>query len=193
MRAAAPRLPSAGSATRAKPTLEAALKDSDPTVAVNAKAALGMLQAGGNKGDKSKKKLDATAPESRPASPETRQPDGNKGEKTGEKKPDAAAPEASNDKLLDEPQRLYRDWTETTFADLFNASLLQQIGSAVKAEKEENWLDELATLEGRERIPAINGLAALRTKKAVPDLLKVATDREEKDNRDRWMAVRLWD
>ena len=40
------------------------------------------------------------------------------------------------------------------------------------------------------RIMAIYALTALNSKKAVPGLLQIATERKEKDNRDRWMACR---
>ncbi len=56
--------------------------------------------------------------------------------------------------------------------------------------REEEWINQLSTLEGNEVIPAISGVAAFGARKAVPALLKIAADRREKDNRDRWMAIR---
>ena len=41
-----------------------------------------------------------------------------------------------------------------------------------------------------ERFKAINSLAAIRSKAAVPVLLRVATENIAKDNRERWMATR---
>lgn len=41
-----------------------------------------------------------------------------------------------------------------------------------------------------ERFKAINALAAIRSKAALPVLLKVATENIAKDNRERWMATR---
>ena len=43
---------------------------------------------------------------------------------------------------------------------------------------------------GPEYYQAINTLAALKSRKAAPALLQIAADRAEKDNRDRWMAIR---
>ena len=95
-----------------------------------------------------------------------------------------------NDTRLNEAQRLYRDWTETAFERLLNQSESADLTEQEKAEKEKEWLDQLSKGGGRAAIPAINALAAIRSRKAVPDLLKIAADRREKDNRDRWMAVR---
>jgi poly(3-hydroxybutyrate) depolymerase len=101
-----------------------------------------------------------------------------------------AVTQLTNDSLLDESQRVFRDWTELSFARHFDASALQSLSAAEKAEKEQQWLKELSTLQFRATIPAINGLLALRSKKAIPGLLKIATDRNEGDCRHRWMAIR---
>ena len=78
----------------------------------------------------------------------------------------ANAAESSNDALLDEPQRLYRDWTENQFKYFFDASFLKDFGPAGKAEKEEQWIKHLAEDADHDTIPAINGLAALRSTKS---------------------------
>lgn len=99
--------------------------------------------------------------------------------------------ESSNDKLLDDSQRVYRDWTEKTFSSLLHASDEQPKTDAEEENKrEEQSVTQLTTLQGRNTIPAINHLASIRSNKAVPRLLKIAADRREKDNRDRWMAIR---
>ena len=59
-----------------------------------------------------------------------------------------------------------------------------------KAALEQRELQRLSNDSESERIAAINMLVALDCKKAVPDLLKIAAERLEKDNRDRWMAIR---
>lgn len=102
----------------------------------------------------------------------------------------APAAQLPNDALLNEGQRLYRDWTGEFLKRLVDPSAWQNLSDAEKAAKEKEWLEQLATLEGRARIPAINALAAIGSKKAVPGLLKIAAERVEKDNRDRWMATR---
>jgi hypothetical protein len=56
--------------------------------------------------------------------------------------------------------------------------------------EEERWLKQLSQPSESARVLAIYALTALKSKKAVPALLSIATEREEKDNRDRWMACR---
>jgi hypothetical protein len=101
--------------------------------------------------------------------------------------------ERSNDTLLNESQRAYRDWTEEYFSAMFRVvfdGANWQLSPADKAAKEEQWIKQLSTLEGNDVIPAISGVAAFGTRRAVPALLKIASERREKDNRDRWMAIR---
>jgi hypothetical protein len=98
--------------------------------------------------------------------------------------------EFPQDAKLTEAQRQFRDWTGQQFGGLLNAAAAQNLSDEEKAAQEKEWLHQLATLEGRARNPAINGLAILRSKGAVPGLLKVAADRAERDNQDRWMAAR---
>jgi hypothetical protein len=97
----------------------------------------------------------------------------------------AQAAYPSQDEKLTEAQRLFRDWTEEFFRNQFTPTSLDD-----KAAKEKLWIQQLNTLKGRDTIPAISGLATIRSRKAVPGLLKIASERREKDNRDRWMAVR---
>jgi hypothetical protein len=95
-----------------------------------------------------------------------------------------------NDALLNEAQRLYRDWTNSYFKQMLDPTPWQNLSDQEKAAKEAEWIEQLSARSASARIPAINGLAAIGSKKAVPGLLKIAAERVEKDNRDRWMATR---
>ena len=101
---------------------------------------------------------------------------------------DPVSEPTANDAKLNEGQKGYRDWTEKTFANML--SPLASMNAEQKAAKEAELLQQIQSSSGKKAIPAINGLAELRSGKAVPALLKLAADRREKDNRDRWMAVR---
>ena len=98
--------------------------------------------------------------------------------------------DASRDTKLNGPQRQYRDWTEKQFANLLDPAPWMYLRSQERTAEEEKMLKRLTSDEAEERIAAINALAALGSRKAVPGLLKIAVERIEKDNRDRWMAVR---
>ena len=101
----------------------------------------------------------------------------------------SSALRAAYEQKLPESLRRYRDWSDNL--DAFQDALrVEEIAPGQKAAKEAQWLDELRSQEGRAVIPAINGLAKLQSGKAVPGLLRIATDPRQKDNRDRWMAVR---
>jgi hypothetical protein len=57
-------------------------------------------------------------------------------------------------------------------------------------ELEKKWIAILQGQWSRKYYDAINCLAAIKSKKAVDSLLKIAAERRKKDNRDRWMATR---
>lgn len=98
----------------------------------------------------------------------------------------------ANDDVLNESERLYRDWTEKFFQGMLNPLRFQNISTQERAAEEERCLERLSADDGDVvmRISDINALAALKSKKAVPGLLKIAAERVEKDNRERWIAVR---
>lgn len=102
-----------------------------------------------------------------------------------------AGPTASQPAVsLNEGQQLYADWTEKTFGDFLDTKQYEGLSDSSKAELETRWI---AALSGEKNTPyyqAINNLAGIRSTKAVAPLLKIAADRAEKDNRDRWMAAR---
>ena len=96
----------------------------------------------------------------------------------------------SDSGTLNAAQRNYRDWTEETFHGLLGSSRWENLTSQEKDAEEEQCLMRLSIDDYMLRVAAINTLAALKSKKAVSGLLKIAAERTEKDNRDRWMAIR---
>lgn len=90
---------------------------------------------------------------------------------------------------LNESQRTYMEFVESRVASLKPKEYVSAAGS-VRAELEQKWLKALDGQRGDEYYDAINGLAAMKSEKARGPLLRIATERREKDNRDRWMATR---
>ena len=95
-----------------------------------------------------------------------------------------------NDELLTEPQKAYRDWTETRMARVVVSPEAEALEDAKRGERETEWIEQVKTSSGSGRILAINGLVHIGSSKATPALLKVAANRSEGDNRDRWVATR---
>jgi len=94
------------------------------------------------------------------------------------------------DVLLNAGQRAYRDWTESYFAAMLDSSPWQNLPPAHHLGSEKWCLNALDSNDQATRIKGITGLIGLKTKTATAALLKIAAERREKDNRDRWMAVR---
>ncbi len=94
------------------------------------------------------------------------------------------------DAKLTEMQRAFRDGSEKTFPGLLNATWWKNLSSKEKDAWEEQWLNQLSSGEESARKQAVKALAALGSKKAVTDILKIAAERIEKDNSDRCEAVR---
>ena len=90
---------------------------------------------------------------------------------------------------LTEAQRLYCEWDAETFG-LPDPAQWQSLNSQQRAAKEEELLKQLSSDQESERVKAIDGLVALGSKKAVPEILKIAADRKEKNNWDRHTATR---
>ena len=102
----------------------------------------------------------------------------------------SAVRQFARDAKLNEGQRAFRDHTEKTFANILNPPVPKDLTTADKAAAEDRELERLASDSASDRISAINTLALLECKKTVPGLLRIAAEHVEKDNRDRWMAVR---
>ncbi|MBA4148133.1 MAG: HEAT repeat domain-containing protein [Verrucomicrobia bacterium] len=91
---------------------------------------------------------------------------------------------------LNDDQRAILEWTDRQFRGFFDARTFNQISIEERAELETRLLDQLKGPHNRDYYTAINSLAALRSKKAIEPLRAIALDRADKDNRDRWMAIR---
>jgi RNA polymerase sigma-70 factor (ECF subfamily) len=101
----------------------------------------------------------------------------------------ASAPAVSATKL-NEDQRLVLEWTDRQFRSFFDARTFDGWSEKERAELETRLLDTLKGPQTREYYQAINTLAALRSGRGLPALRAIAFDRRDKDNRDRWMAIR---
>ncbi len=91
---------------------------------------------------------------------------------------------------LNEAQKLYMNWTETYFTSFLDRNEYANLSDSAKKKLEEKWLKVLQGPWSQKYYHVINCLAAIKSKKAVNPLLKIATEHREKDNRDRWMATR---
>jgi beta-lactamase regulating signal transducer with metallopeptidase domain/tetratricopeptide (TPR) repeat protein len=91
---------------------------------------------------------------------------------------------------LSEEQKLYMEWTQEGFGPDPDKSEYTKLSESAKKELEEIWIEILKGVECEKYYDAINGLAAIKSRRAVEPLLKVAAERIEKDNRYRWQAVR---
>lgn len=92
--------------------------------------------------------------------------------------------------VLNGSQALYMQWTEEQFANYLEQSEYANLSDSTKAELSNVWIEMLQKPISAKYYTAINCLAAIKSKNAVKPLLAIATDRKDKDNRDRWMAVR---
>ncbi len=110
----------------------------------------------------------------------------------GGPKPKAATRPTSNanDALLNDDQRAVLEWTDRQFRSFFDERTFDGWSEQERATLERKLIDSLKGPHSREYYQAINTLVALRSTKALPALREIAYDRREKDNRDRWMAIR---
>ena len=92
--------------------------------------------------------------------------------------------------LLNSEQQHFKRWTERQFRSFFDARNFEGWPEKEKAELETKLIDTLKGPHTREYYQAINTLGAMRSLAAYEPLLAIAADRAEKDNRDRWMAIR---
>jgi HEAT repeats/Bacterial Ig-like domain len=104
--------------------------------------------------------------------------------------PGGSGPQAESPGALNERQQSVLDWTDRQFRGFFDRRTFDGWSEKERSDLETRLLDTLKGPQTREYYHAINTLAALRSKQAVPLLLAIATDRAEKDCRDRWMAIR---
>src|SRR2546425_9258515 len=91
---------------------------------------------------------------------------------------------------LNAEQQLMLDWTDRQFRSFFDARTFDGWAEKERADLEIRLLDTLNGPQTREYYQAINTLAALRSTNGLPALRAIAFDLRDKDNRDRWMAIR---
>jgi tRNA A-37 threonylcarbamoyl transferase component Bud32 len=92
--------------------------------------------------------------------------------------------------LLNEDQRDMAQRTDRQFRNFFDTRTFTGWSDKERAHLETHLVDTLEGPQTREYYQAINTLAALHSTNALPALREIAFDRRNKDNRDRWMAVR---
>jgi RNA polymerase sigma-70 factor (ECF subfamily) len=92
--------------------------------------------------------------------------------------------------LLNDDQRAVLAWTDRQFHSFFDARNFEGWSDAERAELETKLIDALKGPQTREYYQAINTLAAMRSTKALPRLREIASERVDRNNRDRWMAIR---
>ena len=91
---------------------------------------------------------------------------------------------------LNEAQRLYAEWTDGFFPEVVGSAQYTNLSEAAAKEMESQWIAALQGPKNAAYQQAICNLGAIKSRKAVPLLLKIAAERVEKDNADRCMAVR---
>lgn len=91
---------------------------------------------------------------------------------------------------LNDDQRRVEEWTMRQFRSFFDSRTFAEWSKAERDALETKALDTLNGPQSREYYEAINTLGALRSTNGFKRLLAIATDRADKNNRDRWMAIR---
>lgn len=99
------------------------------------------------------------------------------------------APAESN-QLLNDDQRAVLAWTDRQFHSYFDGRTFGGWSVKERADLETRLIDALKGPQSRDYFQAINTLGALRSTNALPALRAIAYDRADKNNRDRWMAIR---
>ena len=103
----------------------------------------------------------------------------------------SAAPSADQSlAALNDEQRAVLAWTDRQFRSFFDTRTFDGWVDLQRTELETRCLDALKGPQSKEYFQAINTLGALRATNALPALRAIAYDRADKNNRDRWMAVR---
>lgn len=92
--------------------------------------------------------------------------------------------------LLNADQSAVLAWTDRQFRSYFDARQFVGWTPTEVAALEARCLDALKGPQSREYYQAINTLGALHATNALPALRAIAYERVDKNNRDRWMAVR---
>ena len=110
----------------------------------------------------------------------------------GEARSTAATPASgeADVKGLNADQLAVLAWTDRQFRSFFDARSFEGWSDTERATLEAKLIDSLKGPQTREYFQAINTLGAMRSTKGLPALRVIAYDRADKNNRDRWMAIR---
>jgi RNA polymerase sigma-70 factor (ECF subfamily) len=92
--------------------------------------------------------------------------------------------------LLNDDQRAVLAWTDPQFRSYFDARKFDGWSEKERGDLESRLIDSLKGPQSRDYFQAINTLGAMRSTKGLPALRTIAYDRADKNNRDRWMAIR---
>ncbi|MFO1514002.1 MAG: Ig-like domain-containing protein [Verrucomicrobiota bacterium] len=92
--------------------------------------------------------------------------------------------------LLNEDQRAVLAWTDRQFRSFFDNRTFEGWSETERAELEAKSIDALKGPRSQDYYRAINTLGALHSIKALPALRGIAFERVDRNNRDRWMAIR---
>jgi len=93
-------------------------------------------------------------------------------------------------KLLNDDQRAVLAWTDRQFKSFFDARTFDGWSDEERTNLEKKLIDALNGPRSAEYYQAINTLPALRSTSALPRLRAIAFERVDRNNRDRWMAIR---
>lgn len=91
---------------------------------------------------------------------------------------------------LNDNQRLLVAWTDRQFRGFSDERTLVGWSAKERSALEARMMDALKGPQTRDYFQAINTLGALRSTNALAALRHIAFERVDKNNRDRWMAVR---
>jgi len=104
--------------------------------------------------------------------------------------PTVGKTEAEWQRLLNDDQRAVLAWTDRQFRSFFDARTFDGWSEEERGTLERKLIDALNGPRSTEYYQAIGTLAAMRSTKALPRLREIAFERVDRNNRDRWMAIR---
>jgi RNA polymerase sigma-70 factor (ECF subfamily) len=101
------------------------------------------------------------------------------------------APDDQLSWLLNDDQKTVVVWTDRQFRSYWDERTFDGWSAEEFESLEKRMIDALNGPRSRDYYTAINTLGALRSTNALPRLRELAFERVDKNNRDRWMAVRV--
>lgn len=98
--------------------------------------------------------------------------------------------QADFNELLNSDQRAVLAWTDRQFRSYFDGRTFAGWSDTERTELENESIDALKGPRSQDYYRAINTLGALHSTNALPALRAIAYERVDRNNRDRWMAIR---